>query len=126
VTVVAGIGCRRGCDVAAILDAIARACAAAGRRADALATPDFKAGEPGLVEAARRLGLTLRAVPRAALEAAQPGCVTRGEAALRATGLGSISEACALAAAGPGARLLAPRVAAGGATCALATAELPA
>ena len=36
------------------------------------------------------------------------------------TGVPSVSEAAALAAAGPGARLLGPRVAVGPATCALA------
>jgi cobalt-precorrin 5A hydrolase len=39
---------------------------------------------------------------------------------LAVAGVPSVSEAAALAAAGPGARLIAPRVAVGPATCALA------
>ena len=54
---VAGIGCRRGVSVAAVLAAVEAA--RGGRRLDALATVPAKRGEPALAEAARRLGLPL-------------------------------------------------------------------
>ena len=50
------------------------------------------------------------------MEAAQPHCPTRSQAAQTATGLASIAEAAALAC-GP---LIQPRVTHGAATCALA------
>jgi cobalt-precorrin 5A hydrolase len=84
---------------------------------DQLAAPDFKRGEPGLHEAAAALGLPLHFVADAALAAAQPQCLTRSAAALRATGHASIAEAAALA---QGGTLLGPRIASANATCALA------
>jgi cobalt-precorrin 5A hydrolase len=119
-TVIAGIGCRRGCPGADIEAALRLAFAAAGRPADALAAPAFKAEEPGLREAAARLGLPLLLVDADALDAAQPRCVTFSEAAGRAVGAASVAEGCALAASGEGGRLILPRVSCGGATCALA------
>jgi cobalt-precorrin 5A hydrolase len=73
-----------------------------------------------VTEAAARLGLSLVMIGADALAAAQPRCPTRSEAAARAVGVGSVAEGCALAASGAGGRLLLPRVAHGGATCALA------
>ncbi len=115
--IVAGIGCRRACPADEIVDLVQRA----GRLAappDALAAPDFKRDEPGLLEAARRLGLDLVFVATDAMAAVQPGCVTCSAKALRATGLASVAEAAALA---HGGRLLLPRIASARATCALAT-----
>ena len=117
---VAGIGCRAGSAAEAILLAVREAARRGGSTPTLLAAPSFKAAEPGLRDAAFRLGLELRFVERAALEEAQARCVTRSEAARRATGLASVAEAAALAAAGPGATLLLPRLAQGGVTCALA------
>jgi cobalt-precorrin 5A hydrolase len=59
-------------------------------------------------------------VPQAALEQAGARAVTRSQRVRALTGVPSLSEAAALAAAGPSARLLAPRIAVGPATCALA------
>jgi cobalt-precorrin 5A hydrolase len=60
------------------------------------------------------------------LEAAGAGAQTRSLRVLALTGLPSVAEAAALAAAGPRARLIVPRVSAATATCALAVAgELP-
>ena len=86
-----------------------------------LATSEAKAGEPALREAAASLGLTLEAVPQAALLAAAPRCLTRSARVLAETGVPSLAEAAALASGGPGAVLLGPRVAVARlATCALA------
>ena len=68
-------------------------------------------------EGARLLGVGLAFVDRDALRAAQPLCPTRSDAATRAIGVASVAEGAALAAGGT---LLLPRIAGGGATCALA------
>jgi cobalamin biosynthesis protein CbiG len=115
--VVAGIGCRPDAAAGPILALIARAEALSGQRVAALAAPEFRRDSAGLREAAAALALPLRFIRRAALEAAQPRCPTRSEAALRATGLASVAEACALAAGGA---LVLPRIDGVGVTCALA------
>jgi len=114
--IVAGIGCRRGVAAEAIV-ALVRRAEAIVQPADALAAPEFKRGEPGLQEAAMRLGVALLFVDDAAMQAAQPHCVTRSAAAERATGLASVAEAAAI---GAGGVLLLPRLAGVGVTCALA------
>jgi cobalamin biosynthesis protein CbiG len=114
--IVAGIGCRRGVAAEAIV-ALVRRAEAIVQPADALAAPEFKRGELGLQEAAMRLGVALLFVDDAAMQAAQPHCVTRSAAAERATGLASVAEAAAI---GAGGVLLLPRLAGVGVTCALA------
>ncbi len=93
---------------------------AAGAEISALAVPDFKLGASALTQAATRLALEIWPVSRGGLIEVQPLCPSRSAAALAALGVASVAEACALAAAGPGARLLAPRTASEAATCALA------
>ncbi len=110
--IVAGIGCRRGCPAEAIIALVHQA-----GGADILAAPSWKRDEPGLLEAARLLGLPLRFVDLEAMAALQPLCPTQSAAVARATGLASVAEAAALASGG---RLTRPRIAAGGATCAVA------
>jgi cobalt-precorrin 5A hydrolase len=119
----AGIGLRAGCPADEIVDLVRRAEAAAGVRAEVMAAAAFKSEEPGLRAAADALALPLVLVERAALEAVQPRCLTRSAPAQAAVGLASVAEACALAAAGPAGRLLAPRIASAAATCALAVGD---
>lgn len=124
--VVAGIGCRKGAGADAILSAVDAALTGAGlgRSAlSALATSEAKASEPGIEKAARSLSLPLLSVPDIALREAEPRVLTRSAASLAAIGVSSLSEAAALAAAGPRAQLLFARVASGTATCALAQLE---
>ncbi len=109
---VAGIGCRRGCPAADIL-AVLRLLG----EVDALAAPEWKRDEPGLLEAAQMLGLHLRFVSRSRLEAVQAQCPTRSATVSAAVGIASVAEATALAAGG---RLVRPRVVLGAATGALA------
>jgi cobalt-precorrin 5A hydrolase len=116
---VAGLGCRRDCPAGEIADLVAAAVARAGA-VTALAAPDFKRGEAGLLQAAAMLGLPLLWVDAAALARAQSRCATRSARVQAATGQASIAEACALAAAGEGARLTLPRIAGARATCAVA------
>jgi len=118
--IVAGLGFRTTCTAEDLVALIERVGEAAGAQISALAVPDFKAGASALAGAATRLALEVRPVTRDALIAVQPLCPSPSAAALAAVGVASVAEACALAAAGPGARLLAPKTAGGAATCALA------
>ena len=89
---------------------------------DGLAVPAFK--EPDIVAAARvaaGFGVRLMRVDDGDLAKAAPGCVTAMSHAMPGSGTVSVAEAAALAAAGPGARLLLSRIADARATCALAT-----
>jgi cobalt-precorrin 5A hydrolase len=121
--IVAGIGCRAGASMHDIEAAISAALAQAhlGARAlDVIATSSAKGGEPGITTAASARGARFVVVPQAELEAAGSRTVTWSERVLAMTGVPSVAEAAALAAAGPGARLLVARIAIGQATCALA------
>ncbi|ETX28041.1 cobalamin biosynthesis protein [Roseivivax isoporae] len=118
--IVAGFGFRGGASEGSLADALAQAERATGARAQALATVADKCEAPAFAALARATGLPARPVDSAALAAQQ--VPTRSAASIAARGTGSVAEAAALAAAGPGARLLAPRTvsADGAATCALA------
>jgi cobalt-precorrin 5A hydrolase len=121
--IVAGVGCKAGTSAREIEAAIGAALSQARVESASLAliaTSAAKADEAGLSAAAKDRGLKIVFVPQADLEAASSRTLTRSDRVLAATGVPSLSEAAALAAAGPGARLLAPRVAVGAATCALA------
>ncbi|GAA2601427.1 hypothetical protein Stube_53430 [Streptomyces tubercidicus] len=121
------MGASRGVPVSEVLELIAAARAAAGctdRPVVALATVAAKAAEPGLLGAARQLGVPLRSFPAAALAAVPVPGPSASVAA--AVGTPSVAEAAALLAAGPGAELVAgkqksaPRGRPPRATCALA------
>ena len=79
-----------------------------------------KCEEPGLVEAARLLRAPLTPVPLEALQAQAERILTPSAAAQTRFGAPNIAEAAALAGAGVGGRLLGPRIAADGVTCAVA------
>jgi cobalamin biosynthesis protein CbiG len=117
-----GIGCRAGVASETIATLARRALEEAGapegeRRMFTLAA---KAGEPGLIEAARVVGVTLTPLPLAALNAQAERVLSPSIAARARFGAPNIAEAAALAGAGEGGRLLGPRLAADGATCAIA------
>lgn len=111
--IVAGFGFRESATAASLADALTRA--AGGRVVGVHATVADKADA-----LAAALGKPVMPVAPEML-APQP-TLTSSAASLDARGTGSVAEAAALAAAGPGARLLGPRVvsADGRATCALA------
>ena len=119
---IAGIGCRRDCPAEEIVALVRAAAARGGGAVTALAAPAAKAEEAGLRAAAATLGVKLLLVTRDALADAQAGCVTHSARAEAVLGAASVAEGCALAAAGPGARLVLPRIASARATCALAGA----
>jgi cobalt-precorrin 5A hydrolase len=117
-----GVGCRAGVPGEAIAALVRRALAEFGapeaeRRLFTLAA---KAGEPGLVEAARFLGASLTPLPLAALAAQVPRILTPSPAVQARFGVPAVAEAAALAGAGAGGVLLGRRLTADGATCAVA------
>lgn len=116
-----GVGCRAGVAGEAVAALVARA--RAGLDVDAparLFTVTDKRGEPGLEAAALALGLDLVFLSHGELAAVAGAVVTPSPASMARFALPSIAEAAALAGAGPGARLLVPRIAGGGVTCAIA------
>ncbi len=118
--IVAGLGFRTTCTADELVALVERVGEAAGAKVAALAVPEFKAGASALARAAAILALEVRSISQDALIAVQPLCPSRSAAAWAAVGVASVAEACALAAAGPGAQLLAPKTASDAATCALA------
>lgn len=116
---VAGFGFRAQVTEGA-LEAALHAAGGAGA-VQALATAADKAGHPALAALALRLALPVRAVPLPAITAADAAPAPRAPA--RYAGK-SLAEAAALAAAGPGARLLAPRAVSPDRTATCAIAEV--
>ncbi len=121
--IVAGIGCRKGVTEAEVRAAIEAALDSHGLDAGTLAgiaVAEQKSEEPAIHAAAQALGLVVLVIGREAAERAGGRTLSRSAASLAATGLPTASEAAALAALGPAAKLLGPRVAVGPVTCALA------
>jgi cobalt-precorrin 5A hydrolase len=125
--IAAGVGCRRGASAPDIETAIRAALARANIAADALdviATIEAKRTEPGILAAAEKFGVSVVIVPEHELALASDRIETHSYRVLTLAGVGSVAEAAALAAAGPSARLITPRLAIGPATCAIAASAL--
>ena len=123
---VAGVGFRHGTPAEEIVALIARALGQVGAgRCDliAVATAADRAAEPTIIAAAARFALAPRPVAPEALAKRDAELVTRSARIEHLRGVGSLAEAAALAAAGPGSRLALPRITSGGATCALAVGQ---
>jgi cobalt-precorrin 5A hydrolase len=124
--IVAGIGCRAGAtarEIEAVLEAAASHAKLKVGEIDVIATSHVKNGEQGITDVALLRGTKLVMVAQSELEAACANVATRSERVRELIGVPSLAEAAALAAAGPNARLIAPRVVIGRATCALATSR---
>ena len=122
--IVAGIGCRRGAAAIDIEAAIRAALARAGIGAadlNAIATSTAKETEAGIATAALIFGVDVVPIAEAELKAAGARVTTRSDRVLALTGVPSLAEAAALAAAGPSSRLIASRLVVGAATCAVAS-----
>lgn len=120
---IAGIGLRPGTQAQEITECLEQALAAAGLSESAvrrIATLQARVGEPGLEAVALRLGCAITGIPDEALKGFEAGCATRSTRISALYGVGSVAEAAALAAAGPGGRLILPRIATARVTCALA------
>jgi cobalt-precorrin 5A hydrolase len=121
--ITAGIGLRPGTSQVEIESCLAEALAAAGIGAEAIgriATLASRRDEAGLAAVAQAHDLTLIAIPDEALAGFEAACATRSTRIAGLYGTGSVAEAAALAAAGPGATLILPRIATARVTCALA------
>jgi len=120
--IVAGIGCRKDATADQIVAAVR---AALGQHGLAiidlglLVTGEIKRHEAGIAEAAKRFGVPLLILDEGRLRAAVPLCLTASAASQAIAGVPSLSEAAAIAGAGTGGRLLGPRLASEGVTCAL-------
>ncbi len=113
--IVAGIGLRAGATAADLAAALALAL----RPPQALATPADKADHPAFAA----LNLPLHAIPLPDLTAQATQTPSPRQPARYGTG--SVAEAAALAAVGPGATLVQPRIIAPGGRVTLALAEGP-
>jgi len=130
--IVAGLGCRRGCAREDVVGALEAALARSGRalaEIEALYAPTFKADEAVLSEVAYQLSKPLILLVPDVMEACAALALTHSERVTAYTGLSSVAETAALAGAralagSPDVTLLGPRIAVGGATCALATAAV--
>ncbi|MFE7898559.1 precorrin-3B C(17)-methyltransferase [Streptomyces sp. NPDC057424] len=106
-TLAVGVGASKGAPVEEVLGLVEDALREAGLSVASvaeLATVDAKAGEPGIVEAARRLGVPLVTYPAA--ELAGVDVPHPSDAPLAAVGTPSVAEAAALVGGG---ELLAPK-----------------
>ncbi len=115
--IVAGFGFRSGATVAALQDALTRAGGAEG--VTHLATLAGKA--EGLRPLGQALGLPILGLADAALR--EQATLTQSGRVQALKGVGSVAEAAALAAAGPGARLRGPRAVSADGTATAAIAE---
>ncbi|MBC6404480.1 MAG: cobalamin biosynthesis protein [Rhodospirillales bacterium] len=116
----AGVGCRKNCPADEIVTLVERALEMLGtQELAALATSEGKRGEPVLAAAAK-LRMPLHFFGNAALDRLRDRVTAPSARVRAATGLTSVAEAAALAAAGPGAILALPRIQSARATCALA------
>jgi len=99
---IAGLGFRKGVSAESLAAALALVAPF-----DAIATLDSKAQEPGFINLINTLPQPFHPVSQADLQAAE----TEGAgAARRLYGTGSVAESAALAAAGPGARLVQTKI----------------
>ncbi|WP_068463569.1 cobalamin biosynthesis protein [Hyphomicrobium sulfonivorans] len=124
--IVAGIGCRRGATGDVVVEAIDMALRTSGltrTQLALLAVPDEKMHEAGIHAAARDVGVAVAPVTQQAMERVSAGALTISARVQDLKGVPSVAETAALAAAGNGARLLAPRSANTMATCAIATGD---
>ena len=120
-TLIAGFGYRAAATADSLADALAKARAAAGTDAPVTAyyVPADKAGQACAAGFAASAGVTVTPVAVAAMEEVETP--TQSEKVLDKRGVGSVAEAVALAAAGPGGRVIVARVVSEDhmATCAL-------
>jgi cobalt-precorrin 5A hydrolase len=121
--IVAGIGSRKGVSKEQVLGAISTALGAHDidlTRLDALATGKLKQHEDAIFQAGRQLRRAVIIIGDAELAEAGKRAESFSALSLDKTGAPSLSEAAALAAAGPDSRLLGPRIVRDSVTCAIA------
>jgi cobalt-precorrin 5A hydrolase len=121
-SVAVGVGLRPGAaagDLAALVTAALTAAGVSGDAVATLATLDRRATDPAVQDLARRHGWPVAAYPADALDRVGPP-QRADDRTRRAVGTGSVAEAAALLAAGPGATLLVPKTTGRAVTAAVA------
>jgi cobalt-precorrin 5A hydrolase len=116
---VAGLGFRRDVTLASLREALVAAGGSDGLAA--MATVSDKADAEALKQLARECGVPIKAVPVEVLAGVETP--TQSRLITEKFGTGSVAEAAALAAAGPGARLIATRAVSHDRTATAAIAE---
>ena len=118
-----GVGCERDTPAEDLWALVERAFIATGLALDAVAcvaSLDLKSDEAAVHALAARLGVPARFFTAAALEAETPRLANPSEVVFKAVGCHGVAEGAALAAAGPGGRLLVAKTKDVRATCAVA------
>jgi cobalt-precorrin 5A hydrolase/precorrin-3B C17-methyltransferase len=122
-----GVGCERGANIGEALELIEATLDAAGLSREAVAlvaSIDLKADEPAVLAAGEHLSAPVRFFPAGRLEAETPRLHSPSDVVFREVGCHGVAEAAALAAAGPEARLVAPKRRSARVTCAVAEASV--
>ena len=119
--VIVGVGCRRGVKSEAITNAVQEALRQAGidmKEVRLLSSADIKRNEPGLLEAARLLGIPVRFIPAEEIRSSGRA-FTRSDFVRKKVNLPAVAEPAALLA-GRRTRLILPKTTINGVTVALA------
>lgn len=120
-----GIGCERGAATEEISSLVAQTLATDDLATGSIAgiwSIDVKMDEPAIAEVAAMLGVPVRFFPAATLDAETPRLANPSDVVFREVGTHGVAEAAALAAAGPTADLIVPKIKSLRATCAVARA----
>jgi cobalt-precorrin 5A hydrolase/precorrin-3B C17-methyltransferase len=120
-----GVGCERGVAAAELIDLARAALVEAGLAEGAVAcvaSLALKEDEPAVHELARTLAVPARFFDAATLEEQTPRLANPSDLVFRETGCHGVAEGAALAAAGPGGKLVQPKLRSARATCAIARA----
>lgn len=123
-----GVGCARNCDPAELKALVSETLAQAGLSAAAIHsvnTITLKADEPAIIQLAADLGAPLRLFEADVLEAETPRLANPSDVVFAEVGTHGVSEAAALAQAGPDATLHVTKRKTANATCALALSATP-
>ncbi|SFO85977.1 precorrin-3B C(17)-methyltransferase [Tranquillimonas alkanivorans] len=123
-----GVGCARNCPPEELAELVAATLSETGVAPGALRgvfTLDLKADEPAVLELARRLDAPLRVFGAEELEAETPRLANPSDVVFAEVGCHGVSEAAALAGAGPEAALRVTKRKTERATCAVALAPAP-
>ncbi|WP_432448768.1 precorrin-3B C(17)-methyltransferase [Aliiroseovarius marinus] len=123
-----GVGCARNADPDELWQNVSEQLAAANIAPEAIAcvtSLDLKADERAMNDLARRLGVPFRVFTAAELEAETARLANPSDVVFEEVGCHGVSEGAALAAAGPDAELVVPKVKTANTTCAIARAPAP-
>ncbi|MEC8205763.1 MAG: cobalamin biosynthesis protein, partial [Pseudomonadota bacterium] len=126
--VMLGVGCARGCQPDEMIDLVMQELTRADINAASIAgvfSVDLKADEPALHALVAMLDVPLRIFDRETLAAEAPRLASPSAVVEEEIGIPGVAEAAALAAAGPGGKLIHRKVKSANATMALALAPAP-